>query len=114
MGLLHGAVFFHVKEILAFAVVEFEPVKSSVVNDGPYDVSPVVLAHDFEQFVAVIIAREGGNGQNTLFFIKIYLQATVLPDKNEVVESVNVEFFKELVEVLVGLHNAFGVEDDHR
>ena len=34
-GLLHGAIFLHVKEILAFAVVELEPVKSSVVNDGP-------------------------------------------------------------------------------
>jgi hypothetical protein len=95
-------------------MVELEPVKSSVVDDGPYDVCPVVLANDFEEFVAVIIAREGGNGQNALLFIKIHLQTTVLPDKNEVIESVNVEFLKELVEVLAGLHNAFGVEDDHR
>ncbi|KWW26203.1 MAG: hypothetical protein F082_24 [bacterium F082] len=78
------------------------------------NIGPVVLANDFEQFVAVVIPREGGNGQNTLFFIQIHLQTAVLPNENEVVERVNVEFFKELVEVLVGLHNAFGVKDDHR
>ena len=92
-------------------MIVFEPVKAFVVYYGLDDVCPVVLANDFEEFVAVVLPRKGGNGQNALFFIKIHLQATILTNENEVVESVNVKFFKLLVEVFAGLFNAFGVED---
>ena len=84
------------------------------MHDCPDNVCAVELTYDFQQFVAIVIPREGGNGLDDLLLVKIYLQATILSNEDEVVKSINVQFLKELVKVLASQFTTVSVKNDHR
>jgi hypothetical protein len=56
LWLFHGTIFHYVKEILAFPVIVFEPVKAAVMHNGPDNVCAIELTHDFQQLVAIVVA----------------------------------------------------------
>ena len=111
-ALLFGwVVFQHIQEVLALAVVVFVIIHALVMHLALENVGAVELEQDLGQLLRVKLPGEGGDGERTVVFVEVDLQAAVLSDEDDVVEGVEVNRLIEHLIIRRGQVGSLQVED---